>query len=157
VVIKIDNEMEKQDTEIIARKAFADIAALFPQLKIVVDECVAVELSFTIPEQSGLKQKIWLGLQNHDELSFGVGHFQVEWFPCTDTAKVSSYIGAVTGFVSGKYRILEQYRGTKCVKAELQEPTKDGWHTIATYSLAFHLVYWLPFPRKTFREARNNQ
>lgn len=139
------------DTEKIARQAFANIAARFPQFKMIEDEEAPVEISITIPSQPGLKQEVWLALQNNDELHFSVGSFWLEWFPCTDPIKVQSYIDSVAGFLSGNYRILEHYRGTKCVKAELQQPNSGGWHTIGTWSLL-----WLPLPwNKTFKEVRN--
>ena len=110
-----------------------------------------IETSLSIPEQPGLNSKVWLCLQNDDELHLSVGHFQVGWFPCTNPAKVLSYIDAVTGFLAGGYRVLEHYRGKKCVKAELQKPQNSDWETIATWQLL-----WLPLPRKkTFREIQN--
>lgn len=143
--------MTELDTEKIARQAFADIAVRFPQLQMIEDEGVPVELSITIPQQLGLKQKVWLALQNSDELHFSVGNFWLEWFPCTDPAKVQSYVDSVSGYLSGSYRVLEHYRGSRCVKAELQQPNNGGWLTIGTWSLL-----WFPFPwNKTFKEIRN--
>jgi hypothetical protein len=143
--------MADHDTETIARRAFADIAAQFPQLRMVEDEGVPVEISITLPAQPGLKQKVWLALQNNDELHFSVGNFWLGWFPCTEPKSVKSYIDSVAGFLSGKYRILEHYRGTKCVKAELQKHDAVGWNTIGTWS-----ILWFPLPwKKEFKEVRN--
>ena len=65
----------KLDSLPIARKALAEIGARFPWLKLIEDRDVPVELSVTIPVQPGIKQEIWLCLQNYDELHFSVGHF----------------------------------------------------------------------------------
>ena len=143
--------MKDTNTEIIARKAFTEIASQFPSLQMVEDKDAPVEISITIPVQSGVKQKVWLCLQNGDELHFSVGHFWLEWFPCTNPERVESFIDAVVGFLSGKYRIIEHFRGEKCFKAELQAPKSDSWQTIGT-----RWKFALPFPfGKTFREVRN--
>lgn len=135
----------------IARDAILQISTYFPWLKLEENEGDPVELSVTAPIQDGIHQKIWLALQNDDELSFGVGNFQVEWFPCTDPDNASEFVKAVCGYIDGKYRIWEHYRGHRCIKAELQSPEEAGWKTVATWSLL-----WWPFPlKKSFREVRN--
>ena len=143
--------MTAQEIETIARRAIADIANQFPHLMSVEDENGQVEISITYPVQLGLKQEVWLALQNNDELHLSAGNFWLEWFPCTKPEKVQSYVESVTGFLSGRYRIWEHYRGGKCVMAELQEPAADAWNTVGTWS-----QLCLPWPwRKTFREVRN--
>jgi hypothetical protein len=123
-------------TEGIARAAFAEIAARFPCLKIIEKTDAPVEISLHPPVQDGLKYSVWLSLQNADELHFSVRHFWFEWFPCTEPAKVQSFVDAASGFLSGTYRSLEHYRGAHChcFKAQLQRPTDNGWETIATWS-----------------------
>jgi hypothetical protein len=134
----------KVDTIAIARDAFGEIANRFPSLRMTEEVGTPVEISIIIPVQPGCGQKIWLCLQNIDELHFSVGHFWLEWFPCTDNARVESYVEAVTG-------VLEHYRGKKCVKAELQAPEGSNWHTVGTWS-----TLWLPMPwTKGFKEIRN--
>lgn len=140
----------KPDTMQIARDAFSRIAEKFPNLKIVESKDDPVEISLIIPEQTGLKHKIWLCVQNNDELHFSVGYFWLEWFPCTKPENVVSYIEAVTGFLAGNYRILEHYKGKKCVKAELQKPQGNDWKTIGTWAKLS-----LPFLKKTYQEIRN--
>lgn len=120
--------------EEIARAAFAEIGARFPHLQLTEEPDAPVEISLSIPVQDGLKHAVWLGFQNMDELHFSVGHFWCEWFPCTDQDKTRTFIDAVCGFLSGRYRSLEHYRGGKCFMAELQCPTGNGWETIATWS-----------------------
>lgn len=139
------------DTLRIARDAVAEIQSRFPSLRIIEDQGVPVDLSFHMPVQPGLKQRVWLALQNRDELSFGVGAFQLEWFPCTDPEKVKGFIEAVAGYVSGHYRVLEHRLGSKCVKAQLQAPDGTAWKTLGTWS-TFGL--YLP-ARKTTSELRN--
>jgi hypothetical protein len=143
--------MIEQDTLPIAERAFARIAGRFPTLQLVRDEKAPVELAYIIPVQPGVKQQILLNLQNNDELHFSVGHFRLEWFPCTEPKKVESYVEAVCGYLSGAYRIVEHFRGHKCVRAELQQPLEDGWKTIGTWST---LLSWLP-GKRTEHELRN--
>ena len=105
-----------------------------------------------VPEQPGLKQRIWLGLENDDELCLGVGGFQGHWFPCTDDAIVKGFHKAAYGFLSGNYRVLEWRRGKRCVEAELQAPVGHDWEVVSKFS-TFSL--W-PFPReKKLHELRN--
>ena len=139
------------DTILIARQAISKISERFPLLEMQEDVDDPVELSIKMPLQSGLKQSVWLALQNNDELTFGVGEFQVEWFPCTDEKKANEFIEAVSSYLEGSSRIMEHYRGKRCVKAELQIPNGSEWETIATWSLL-----WWPFPfSKTYREVSN--
>ena len=137
----------------IAEQAFARIAAQFPCLMMVRERHAPVELAFSIPVQPGLSQHVWLNLQNNDELHFNTGHFWLEWFPCTEAAKVESYVKAVCGFLSGSYRIIEHYQWGKCVKAQLQEPVGPSWRTVGTWRT---LLSFLPLP-KLAREVRNAQ
>src|SRR5262245_44466812 len=62
--------MSDVDTVQIAREAIADISARFPTLRMVENPKDPVELSVTLPVQPGLKQQVWLCLQNIDELHF---------------------------------------------------------------------------------------
>ncbi|MGA7560979.1 MAG: hypothetical protein WCF61_11965 [Terriglobales bacterium] len=142
---------ESTDTEAIARSAFAEIAGRFPALKFVENVDKHVEISITIPIQPGLSCDVGLGLQNHDELHLYIGHFWLEWFPCTKRDRVDRYLDAVTGFLSGEYRVLEHYRRGRCYKAQLQKPEGGGWRTIGTWFKG-----WIPWSlKKTTREIRN--
>ena len=143
--------MERPDTLRIAEQAFEEIAARFPRLHMVRDEEAEVELIIRLPVQPGIRQQVSLYLANNDELNMVVDHFWLEWFPCTDPTKVEAYIEAVSGYLSGRYRILEHYRGKKCVKAELQAPNATGWETISTSSTIRIPIPW----KKTFKEVRN--
>jgi hypothetical protein len=143
--------MSAPSPESVAREALAAIQTRFPGLRMVEDRDAPVELSVSIPVQEGLKYKVWLGFQNRDELHFSVEHFWLEWFPCSNPSRVAAYVEAVTAFLSGKARVLERYRGAKCVAADLQLSDGAAWHTIGKWSR----LAW-PFPWKvTTREVRN--
>jgi hypothetical protein len=137
------------DTEAIARGVFTEIAQRFPSLQMIENQGDPVEISITMPIQ--FSHKVWLCLQNHDELHFSAGHFWCEWFPCTKSDRVERYLDAVTGFLSGEHRILEHYRRGKCYRAKLQKPEADGWRTIANWA-----TIWIPLSfAKTVKELRN--
>ncbi len=137
----------------IAEEAFAEIRIQFPSLEMKKNSCDPVELSIDMPVQAGLKYAVNLNLQNRDELHFSVENFWLEWFPCTDRSRVEAYIDAVSGFLSGRYRILEHYRGNKCTKAELQTPLEGGgWRTIGkSYRWGLSLSW-----KKSVKEIRNS-
>ena len=144
--------METRDTEAIAGAAFAEIARRFPSLQMVENQDDPVEISITMPVQPGLSQKLWLCLQNEDELGVSVGrHLYIEFFPCTKPDRVEKYLDAVTGFLSGRYRVLEYYRGSTCYRAQLQKPEGDRWRTVANWA-----TIWIPlWFKKTVKELRN--
>jgi len=117
----------------LAKEAFGRISAAFPKLSMRIhDDEKHVDLCMDIPEQPGLKFKVTLNLQG-DELHLQAGHFWLEWFPCTNPVRVNQYVEAVCGLLSGKYRILERYRGDRAVKAELQVPEGGTWRTIGAW------------------------
>ncbi|MBS0581600.1 MAG: hypothetical protein JSS42_00685 [Proteobacteria bacterium] len=140
-----------EPTESIARKVFAEVAVRFPNLQMIEEQNPNVEISIVLPIQAGLKQEVWLGL-NSDELCFAVDHFNLEWFPCTSPERVSAYIEAVSGFLSGEYRIVEYYRKAKCVKAHLQAPSNDEWKTIGTWQT----IRLFSFAKHSIRIVRND-
>lgn len=136
----------------IAETVFERTRKQLPSLEMKNNLSDPVELSIDIPVQPGLKYAVNLNLQNRDELHFSVEKFWLEWFPCTDHSTVEAYIDAVLGFLSGRYRILEHYRGKKCTKAELQMPLESGdWKTIGT---THHWVLSLSWQRSA-KEVRN--
>ena len=145
-MMKITAELE------IAKATFAELAAEFPSLEFVREPDAPIEVSIRLPKQPGLSQAVWLGFQNNDELHFSVGHFWLEWFPCSTPAKVREYIEAVNGFLSGRYRVVEHYRGARCVKAALQSPAGSQWQTVGTWS-----NLWALLPgRSTYRVLHND-
>ncbi len=137
----------------IAKCAFNDITSNFPNLQTRIDDTVPVELSLTIPIQSGLKYEVNLNLQNYDELHFSVSHFWFIWFPCTNPLYVDDFVRTVLGFLSGKCRIVEHYQGHRCIKSELQSPLGREWKTIYT---SFHSGLVLPWVEKRLVIVSNN-
>jgi hypothetical protein len=136
----------------IARDAFREIQSRFPGLQLIEDPSLPMELNATIPVQAGVVYPINVTLQNRDELHFSVGHFWLEWFPCSNEERASAFIDAVSGFLAGRHRILEHYRGRRCVMAELQkEEPGEQWATFGTCSRLS-----LPLPwRKRYRVLIN--
>jgi hypothetical protein len=140
-----------ETNESIARRAFAAIFDQFPNLSVIEEHNPHVEIGVVIPAQAGLEHQIWLALQNNDELHFVVCNFWLEWFPCSDPARVESYIAAVSGFLAGRNRVLEHYRSGRCFKAELQQPSGSSWGTIGTWSR----LRWPSFRKTTHKEVIN--
>ncbi|MCX7545020.1 hypothetical protein [Marinicella gelatinilytica] len=137
----------------IAQAAIAEIAKQFPNLTMVKNTEDPVELNVNVPVQSGLKYKIWLGLQNSDELFFAVSdNFYVSFYPCTNRNNVDLFVKAVTGFMSGELGVIEYYRGRYCVKAYLQNMGEQSRCTMATW----HGRFWRVFGRKTTQILRND-
>jgi hypothetical protein len=123
-------------------RLFEEIRAAFPSLTMELQlEPPNVDLNMDVREQPGLTFAVNLNLQG-DELHLSAGSFWLEWFPCTDPAIVAYYRGAVTGLLSGEYRILEHYVGTRVVKAQLQLPDGEAWRTIGTSSSLWTLLPW---------------
>ncbi len=136
----------------IALSTFEKIRAAFPALTMNLDlHPRHVDLAMDIPAQDGLSFKVYLDLQNVDELHIEASALWVEWFPCTSPQHVDKYYEAVSGLLSGRFRILEHWRGKRVVKAELQRPTSGEWETVAGCS---HLLS-VPWPPKTFKVMQN--
>jgi hypothetical protein len=111
-----------------------------------------VELAMRIPSQSGLCFEVNLNLQNRDELHLSASRLWVEWFPCTNQTKADSYFEAVSGLLSGEFRILEHWRGRRIVLAQLQRPYQGKWKTIAYTS---NPTVLFPWPTKTLKVIQN--
>lgn len=140
----------------VALSTFERIRSKFPSLSMELDlSPYPVELAMDIPVQPGLSFKVSLNLQNLDELHLNASALWVEWFPCTNPKKVEKYLEAVSGLLSGEFRILEHWRGKHAVKAQLQRSGNGGWRTIATWIDFFpSLVLW---PPKTYKVVQNLQ
>lgn len=136
----------------IALSTFERVRAMFPGLVMNLDlHPLRVELAMDIPTQPGLLFNVHLNLQNGDELHLNAPGFWVEWFPCTKPERVEKYYEAVSGLLSGRFRILQRCRGTRVVKASLQCPTRGRWKTITG---CWHL-WSFPWPPKTFKVVQN--
>lgn len=136
----------------IAVSTFEKIRAAFPKLMMNLDfHHKHVDLAMNIPVQPGLSFDVFLNLQNLDELHLEASAFWVGWFPCTNSERVREYLEAVSGLLSGRFRILEHWRGRRVVKAELQCPSDGEWKTITGCS---HLLS-VPWPSKSFKIVQN--
>lgn len=133
-------------------RLFEEIRDAFPQLSMQLDQNPQnVDLELDIPQQPGLAFDMNLNLQG-DELHLSAGSvLWLRWFPCTRPDFVQAYREAAHGLISGSYRILEQHRGGRPFKAELQRRDQDGWQTI-TASARF---VW-PFPRRAVEKILQN-
>ena len=137
----------------IAHSTFERIRAAFPTLRMnLVLDHPYVDLAMDIPAQPGLAFEVDLNLQNIDELHLTASALWVEWFPCTKPQNVDRYFDAVSGLLSGEFRILEHWRGTRPVKAQLQRPLNGGWECVATWGDLSAIVPW---PRKTLKVVQN--
>ena len=75
-----------------------------------------LDLNVDVPAQPGLAFDVNLNLQG-DELHLSAGAFWPGRFPCTDPEVAERYRDAVSGLLSGRYRILEHLVGRRVVKA----------------------------------------
>lgn len=123
----------------IAKSVFETLQREFPHLSMEIEESPAfTEIELTIPAQDGLDYQVGLNLQNMDELHLCVDDFWGQWFPCTDARVAESFLQAVRGFVSGKYRIEVYSRNGKSYKHILQSPSGGSWNTEYTHTT----VHW---------------
>jgi hypothetical protein len=137
----------------IALSTFKKIQATFPALSMNLELHPAhVDLAMEIPAQPGLSFKVDLNLQNLDELHLSASALWYEWFPCTNPEKVERYLEAVSGLLSGEFRILEHWRGKRPVKAQLQRPSRGRWENVATWLDVSAIVPW---PRKRYKVVQN--
>ncbi len=143
--------MDTRDPVRIAANAFNMIKEKHSALAAVDGSDDLVDLSLSIPRQAGLKHGVTLSLQDADELIFSAGNFYCEWFPCSDTRVVDEFISAVSGFLSGTFRIVEHHQWGRFVKAELQRPNGNQWDTIASSRKLY-----VPFPWSTSRRVLSN-
>jgi len=138
----------------IAKNTFEEIKSSFPNLRMeIINDDPNVDLVMNIKIQDGLDFDVHLNLQNNDELHLTTDVLWVEWFPCTFPEKVAEYIEAVSGVLSGEYRILEHYKGEKAIKAQLQKPVEQGWQTIHTWGT----LYWPFIKKRSFKVLQNGK
>lgn len=135
-------------------EALEIVRSTFPTLRIDVarGDHHAIDASATLPAQTGLAFRVGFNLQ-FDALHLNASHFWVEWFPCGKQRVFDQFVEAVTGLLSGKYRLLESYVFGKCVASRLQRPVGDGgWKTVARLSAIEALVPW-PRSHRVVRNA----
>src|SRR5262245_40113129 len=135
----------------IAKAIFEEVRESFPDLMLRNSESQEGEPQLEIPEQPGLRFDVGLYLYG-DVLNLCAGQFWGEWFPCSDPQVVSRYFEAISGLLSGRFRIVEHSRSGRVVKAFLQRPSGSDWRTISRYYRGFSL----PWPRATQRILQNS-
>jgi hypothetical protein len=96
----------------IALSTFEKLRAAFPALAMEFDlQPANMDLAVDIPAQAGLSFPVFLSLQNLNELCLEASALGVSWFPCTNPQRVEKYFEAVSGLLSGRFRIFEHWRG----------------------------------------------
>ena len=136
----------------IALAVFARVQESFPNLTMTLDrDHEHLDLALDLLVQDGLEFDVQLNLQNIDELFLCAASFWCSWFPCTEPKVTERFFDAVSGLLSGRYRILEHKRGERLVKSQVQCPHGDGWKTIAT-AAPFPTFAWT---RKTYNILQN--
>ena len=119
------------------RDCTQDAKALFARfaqrhgLQFDVDASAPVEVLWRFPEQEKLSHAIILGLQNGDELNFGVGEFWSYYFPFDE--KWKDFEAAIDAWIAGDARITPASPWTYA----LQVRQDRGWSTVYSASQLF--------------------
>jgi hypothetical protein len=109
-----------------------------------VEPDAPIEVMWEFPEQRALSFPITLGLQNGDELNFGVAGFWSSFFPFEKSAKI--FERAVNAWVVGNARIVRVPLGGRA----LQLLEIGRWKTI------YRANCLLPVPRAPKRTITNH-
>jgi hypothetical protein len=125
-----------------ATALFADFAERH-RLVYSVESDAPIEVLWEFPEQQGLSFPITLGLQNGDELNFGVVDFWSNFFPFDTSANI--FERALDAWVAGYARIVRVAFGGRA----LQLLEGDRWTTI------YRANCLLPVPRNPKRTIVN--
>lgn len=107
-----------------ATEMFARFAAKH-RLNYVVQDA-PVEVLWEFPVQPGLSHRIVLGLQNNDELNFGVGGFWSYFFPFAE--KQAEFETVIDKWIEGAARIVPK-SGILSQTLELQVLEEGNWTT----------------------------
>jgi hypothetical protein len=128
-----------------------EAAALFArfaerhELVYIVEPDAPIEVLWEFPEQKRLSFPITLGLQNGDELNFGVAGFWSNFFPFGQSA--STFERALDAWVVGDARVVRVALGGRA----LQLCDSGGWKTI------YRANCLLPVPRNPKRTITNQR
>ena len=128
-----------------------EAAALFARfaekhrLAYSVEPDAPIEVLWEFPKQQGLSFPITLGLQNGDELNFGVADFWSNFFPFEKSA--STFERALDAWVVGDARIVRVALGGRA----LQLLDSGRWKTI------YRANCLLPVPRNPKRTITNQR
>ncbi len=110
-----------------------------------VEPDAPIEVLWEFPEQQGLSFPVTLGLQNGDELNFGVADFWSSFFPFERSA--STFERALDAWVAGDARIVRVALGGRA----LQLCDGGQWKTI------YRANCLLPVPRNPKRTITNQR
>ncbi|MEZ0496133.1 hypothetical protein [Sphingomonas sp. IW22] len=102
-----------------------------------------IEVLWTLPAQNGLSMPVTLGLQNGDELNFGVADFWSSFFPFEESA--STFERVLDAWVTGDARIALVMFGGRA----LQLRCEGEWKTV------YRANCILPVPRNPKRTIGN--
>ncbi len=126
-----------------------EAAALFAgfaerhRLSYTVEKDAPIEVMWEFPQQAALKFPITLGLQNGDELNFGVLDFWSGFFPFERS--IAIFERALDAWVAGEARIVHVALGGRALQL-----LDDGiWKTI------YRANCLLPVPRKPKKTVSN--
>ncbi len=88
-----------------------------------------VEVLWEFPIQKGLSLPLTLGLQNNDELNFGVPGFWSSFFPFPRVAE--QFESCLDAWLTGGARIVRQRRFARIASSSILEVRKGGdWKTV---------------------------
>ena len=91
--------------------------------------------------REGWPGKLVLGLQNGDELNFGIDDFWSFFFPFQEVK--SLFRKTAAGWLSGRSRLVYFYRGQRLLKIELQVKMEGGsWQRVYTDMRTMLLPHW---------------
>lgn len=123
-------DMGNADCTAKAERLFREFAKRH-DLRFESDLEVPMELCWTFPVQPGLSMPITLGLQNLDELNFGVGEFWSYFFPFDDVAP--RFEGFIDAWIEGDARVAMTGRSSGWLQV------RDGvsWKTVYSANPSF--------------------
>lgn len=113
------------------------------RLRYEVEPDAPIEVLWNFPTQDALSLPVTLGLQNGDELNFGVADFWSNFFPFEDVVALFEII--LDAWVSGNARIVLVRLGGRA----LQLREKDEWRTV------YRANCILPVPKSPRRTILN--
>jgi hypothetical protein len=108
-------------------------------LTYTVETEVPIEVCWTFPEQPKLSLPLTLGLQNCDELNFGVSDFWSYFFPFDSVAGDFEHI--LDAWVTGEARVA--VTGFRSRLLQVREGTR--WRTVYGASGCLFPFRWTPF------------
>jgi hypothetical protein len=125
-------------------QALEELRASFPDLTCDVSfDHPELDAVAEFPPQPGLSFEVSINLQNLDELHLNAGELWTSWFPCGDEEVFRAFIDAVSGVLSGRYRVVQEFVFGISTGAELQRPAGNAWETITGNTTMFPaLIPW---------------